>query len=148
MLRSRTSPPFDRIADELDELAGVLAGDHRHTDLESDLLLEGSQVLYWIAVCAVLLELDQETQLELAAGLSSHPEPKDTETVIDDLRNQSAMWREDQADIWEFELKETVWLVGEALSAAEIDPIRLIERDLAELKSREYLRDYFASASA
>lgn len=146
MLRTRTVPPFDRIADELEELAGVLAGEHRHTDLESDLLLEGSQVLYWIAVCSVLLELDQDEQLELAAGLSSHPEPKDTETVIEDLRNQAEIWRQDQADVWDFELKETVWLVGEAMSAAEIDPIRLIERDLDELRSREYLRDYFFSA--
>ena len=34
---------------------GVLAGEHRHSDLESDLLLEGSQVLYWVAVCAAIL---------------------------------------------------------------------------------------------
>ncbi len=147
LLRGPGSPPFGRIADELDELAGVLSGEHRHGDLESDLLLEGSQVLYWIAVSGVMLGIDPEEQLELAAGLSSHPEPKDTETVIDDLRNQAEIWREDQADVWEFELKETVWLVGEAMSAAEIDPIRLIERDLDELRSRPYLQDYFTSAS-
>lgn len=145
LLRTRESPPFERIAGELEELAGVLAGEHRHTDLESDLLLEGSQVLYWVALCAVLLDIDPEDQLELSAGLSSHPEPKDTLTVIDDLRSQAEIWRQDQADVWEFELKETVWLIGEAMSAAEIDPIRLIERDLAELRSRPYLQDYFAS---
>lgn len=119
LLRTRNVPPFDRIADELEELAGVLSGEHRHTDLESDLLLEGSQVLYWIAVCAVLMGIDHDVQLELAAGLSSHPEPKDTETMIYDLRNQAEIWREDQADVWEFELKETVWLVGEAMSAPQ-----------------------------
>jgi phosphoribosyl-ATP pyrophosphohydrolase/phosphoribosyl-AMP cyclohydrolase len=146
LLRTQERPPFERIADELEELAGVLSGEHRHSDLESDLLLEGSQVLYWIAVCGVMLGIDPEEQLELASGLSSHPEPKDTETVIYDLRHQAEIWREDQADVWEFELKETVWLVGEAMSAAAIDPIRLIERDLAELESRPYLRDYFSSA--
>ncbi|HET9660880.1 MAG TPA: phosphoribosyl-AMP cyclohydrolase [Thermomicrobiales bacterium] len=146
LLRTRETPPFERIADELEELAGVLAGEHRHSDLESDLLLEGSQVLYWVAVCGVLLGVDPEAQLELAAGLSSHPEPKDTETVIDDVRHQAEIWRGDRADVWEFELKETVWLVGEAMSAAAIDPIRLIERDLDELKSRPYLHDYFASS--
>jgi phosphoribosyl-AMP cyclohydrolase len=145
LLRSKGTPPFERIADELEELAGVLAGVHRHSDLESDLLLEGSQVLYWVAVCAVMLDIDPEEQLELSSGLSSHPLPKDTLTVIDDLQTHAEMWRENQADVWEFELKETVWLVGEAMSAAEIDPIRLIERDLAELRSRPYLQDYFAS---
>jgi phosphoribosyl-AMP cyclohydrolase len=144
-LRESAAPPFERIADELDELAGVLSGEHRHTDLESDLLLEGSQVLYWIAVCGVFLGIDHDEQLELSAGLSSHPEPKDTETVIDDLRQQAELWRENQGDVWEFELKETVWLVSEAMSAAEIDPILLIERDLDELRTREYLRDYFSS---
>ncbi|MCC6674746.1 MAG: phosphoribosyl-AMP cyclohydrolase [Thermomicrobiales bacterium] len=144
-LRSAPLAPFDRIADELEELAGVISGEHRHSDLESDLLLEGSQVLYWIAVSGAFLGLDYDA-LELTAGLSSHPEPKDQETVIDDLRAQAELWRNDGADIWEFELKETIWLVGEAMSAADIDPIRLIERDLAELQSRDYLADYFASA--
>lgn len=148
MLRSTSLPPTHRIADELDELAGVLTGEHRHSDLESDLLLEGSQVLYWVAVCGVMLRLDQESQLELAAGLSSHPEPKDLDTVVDDLRQQAELWRMDRADILEFELKETVWLVGEAMSAAEVDPIRLLERDLDELRSRDYLRDYFAGAGS
>ncbi len=146
LLRTVETPPFGRIADELEELAGVLAGEHRHSDLESDLLLEGSQVLYWIAVCAAILDIDPEEQLEISAGLSSHPEPKDRLTVIDDLRTQAEVWRADQADVWEFELKETVWLVGEAMSAAEIDPIRLVERDLDELRTRSYLQDYFASA--
>ena len=65
---------------------------------------------------------------------------------MDDLRTQAEVWRADRADVWEFELKETVWLVGEAMSAAEIDPIRLVERDLDELRTRSYLQDYFASA--
>lgn len=146
LLREQRVPPSDRIGDELDELAGVLSGEHRHTGLEADLLLEGSQVLYWVAVCSVLLGIDRE-QLELESGSSVHPEPKDTETVILDLRDHATLWREGRADIWEFELKETIWLVGEAMSAADIDPIRLFERDLAELQARPYLQRYFDSIS-
>lgn len=146
LLRSGQPAPFDRIGDELDELAGVLAGEHRHNDLESDLLLEGSQVLYWIAVCGVILGIDEE-QLEFGAGLSQHTDPKDLETVIEELRDHALLWREDRADIWEFELRETIWLVSDAVNAAGIDPIRLIERDLAELRSRPYLQSYFDSVS-
>ncbi len=48
--------PFARIADEMDELAGVLAGEHSHSgDLMQDVILEGSQVLYWLNVLAVCL---------------------------------------------------------------------------------------------
>ncbi len=146
LLRTRPAAPLTRIADELEELAGVLAGEHRHNDLESDLLLEGSQVLYWVAVSGVLMNIGPE-QLELAAGLSDHPEPKDTPTVIDELRSHAASFRAKHQGIPEFELKETIWLVGEAMSAAAIDPIRLIERDLAELRTRPYLAGYFASVA-
>ena len=37
-----------RIADELRELAGVLDGEHRHAGREPDVLLEASQVIYWL----------------------------------------------------------------------------------------------------
>src|SRR5215216_2695464 len=37
-----------RIADELRELAGVLDGEHRHAGRERDVLLEASQVIYWL----------------------------------------------------------------------------------------------------
>src|SRR5262249_13363201 len=52
-LQPGAPPVDDRIADELRELAGVLDGTHRHESLAADLLLEGSQVLYWLAVAAV-----------------------------------------------------------------------------------------------
>lgn len=37
----------NRIADELDELAGVLDGSHAHSDPASDVALEAGQVIYW-----------------------------------------------------------------------------------------------------
>lgn len=146
ILRTQTLPPSDRIADELEELAGVLAGEHRHTGLEADLLLEGSQVLYWIALCSVFLGIES-AQLELDSSLKPHSEPRDIDTVILDLRDRAQVWREERADQWIFEFRETIWLISEAMSAAAIDPMRLIERDLAELSIRPYLRDYFGTAA-
>ena len=42
-----------RVADELGELAGVLAGSHRHGEFRDDVALEAGQVLYWLTLVAV-----------------------------------------------------------------------------------------------
>ena len=42
-----------RARQELDELAGVLAGTHRHHGGDRDVILEASQVSYWATVAAV-----------------------------------------------------------------------------------------------
>ncbi|MCA9860374.1 MAG: phosphoribosyl-AMP cyclohydrolase [Thermomicrobiales bacterium] len=148
MVRGSGPPPLNRVADELEELAGVLAGEHVHEGLEADLLLEGSQVLYWIAVCGVMLDLDHEHDLEISAGLTAEAEIRDLGSIIDDLRSHAELLAQAESDAPEFDLKEAVWLVGAAMGVAEIEPIRLIERDLAELRRKPYLADYFASAGA
>jgi hypothetical protein len=42
-----------RLADELQELAGVQSGEHVHTGRKDDTILEGSQVSYWLFLLAV-----------------------------------------------------------------------------------------------
>lgn len=44
-----------RAREELEELRGVLAGTHRHHGGEADVILEASQVHYWLLVAAVAL---------------------------------------------------------------------------------------------
>src|SRR5438552_8137889 len=44
-----------RLAEELDELAGVLTGTHRHVGIAEDVVLEGSQVCYWIYLVSLCL---------------------------------------------------------------------------------------------
>jgi hypothetical protein len=41
-----------RLADELQELAGVQSGEHVHTGRKEDTVLEGSQVGYWLLLLA------------------------------------------------------------------------------------------------
>lgn len=55
LLRNPAQSVSLRVADELAELAGVLAGEHRHSDAESDTRLEASQVVYWLLVEALRL---------------------------------------------------------------------------------------------
>lgn len=148
--------PFDRIADELDELAGVLSGEHSHSgNREDDLLLEGSQVLYWLAVLSVQLGLDGDRDLDLAQALSPASSVGSIDESAVSLRTLSKRWRSfasnqaSHADTPEGllgELKTTFVLVAGSVEPTIGDPIRLIERDLAELQSKPYLADYFASA--
>ena len=70
-LRSRDAGSQARLGDELRELAGVLEGTHRHDDLASDLLLEGSQSLYWAIVTAVHAGIGWE-HLRPDRALSTH----------------------------------------------------------------------------
>ena len=46
-----------RVADELQELAGVQSGEHAHTGKQDDTVLEGSQVSYWLFLLAVTNDL-------------------------------------------------------------------------------------------
>src|SRR5437660_5560297 len=63
-----------RLADELQELAGVQNGEHVHTGKQDDTVLEGSQVSYWLFLLAAtnnLLFDDFAPHTALLSGYSS-----------------------------------------------------------------------------
>jgi phosphoribosyl-AMP cyclohydrolase len=134
-----------RIADELRELAGVLDGEHRHTDPERDVLLEASQVIYWLLleslrnrVTWMALRPDRAlatVETQLSAG-----------TVCRLLRAEAGRWSECERDPLDITAAAhaTLSLVGQACASGGIDPLAAVEFDLAELESRAYLAPYFA----
>jgi phosphoribosyl-AMP cyclohydrolase len=148
--------PFDRIADELEELAGVLAGTHSHSgDVKNDVTLEGSQVLYWLNVLAIGSAQEWDRDLELEKVMfPPHDFSERSERTIPELRDAATTWRiagarlESEHDAFmkklPQELCSTYWLVARAVSPV-VKPFRLVEHDLDELKSKLYLTDYFAS---
>jgi phosphoribosyl-AMP cyclohydrolase len=133
-----------RIADELRELAGVLDGQHRHVDRERDVLLEGSQVIYWLlleslrnGVTWMALRPDRAlatVDAQLLAG-----------TVCRLLRAKADRWSESEHDDVDVAaaIHATLSLVGQACVSAGIDPLAAVRSDLAELESRPYLARYF-----
>ena len=133
-----------RIADELRELAGVLAGEHRHVDRERDTLLEASQVIYWLfleslrnGVTWMALRPDRALATvdpQLPAG-----------TVYRLLRAEADRWSESGHNNLDLAaaVHATLSLVGQACVTAGIDPLTAVHSDLAELKSRPYLAPYF-----
>ena len=56
MLRKKDADFFrNRAEEEFTELSGVTDGSHRHSDdLETDFVLESSQIFYWLALAAIV----------------------------------------------------------------------------------------------
>jgi phosphoribosyl-AMP cyclohydrolase len=148
--------PFDRIADEMEELAGVLAGEHDHSgDMDQDVILEGSQILYWLNILSIGVgqEWDRDLDLDNVLFPPDHFSEASVSS-IQKLRETAATWRlakarskDEQSDYMEEllqELSSSYWLVSRAVSPV-VEPSRLVEHDLDELQSKPYLADYFAS---
>lgn len=64
---------------ELDELRGVLAGTHRHTDTVSDVILEASQAHYWLTLAALRDDLSYEDWSPHHALSNGYINAEDTE---------------------------------------------------------------------
>lgn len=138
-----------RIADELDELAGVLDGSHRHGDQRSDAVLEAGQVIYWLTLRGVRdgvtwdqvrpdRALDAPAGQEVARG-----------TLARLLRSDAAAWRAgpDRVGIGA-RMHASLAIIGQALTSFSIDPKDVIARDVTELRSKPYLAPFFASAGS
>lgn len=146
LLRTPDADVSGRIADELRELAGVLDGSHRHGGLEADLLLEGTQVLYWVTVGALQARVAW-TDLRPDRALSTHTGELNAGTVSAMLRAEAAAW-EAETDLDAHtppRYHATLALVGQAIQRGGITPEQLITADLQELLAKPYMSAYVAS---
>ncbi len=143
-LRNSDQDIQGRIADELRELAGVLDGEHRHTSRERDVLLEASQVIYWLLLEALRNGVTW-MRLRPDRALATVEEQLPASTIGRLLRAE--------ADLWSGNVREhldaaasahaTLSLVGQACVSAGLDPLAAVQTDLVELESRSYLAPYF-----
>jgi phosphoribosyl-AMP cyclohydrolase len=143
-LRETNQDFRSRIAGELQELAGVLDGSHRHSDRESDLLLESSQVIYWVLLQA-LHDAVTWSRLRPDRALTTGDEQIPLTMVTQLLRAQGGRWsapKPPDSDITA-SLHATIALVGQACASAGLSPLTVVETDLADLKSRPYLAPFF-----
>ena len=60
LLEQDTGYLIARLADEQEELAGVLSGEHSHSGKQPDTILEGSQVAYWLLLIAATIKLSYD----------------------------------------------------------------------------------------
>lgn len=137
-----------RIADELRELAGVLAGTHQHADQRADLLLEGGQVLYWITLAALRDQIPW-SELRPDRALSTRSDELAPSTLVKMLTAEADAWSAsiDEGRAGAARFHATLALVGQAIHAGSITPLELIESDLAELYAKPYMASYLPSLS-
>lgn len=144
-LRNPEEPLARRLADELRELAGVLDGSHSHQGLVGDVLLEGSQTIYWTALLAVragipwsALRPDRALQTT-ENGLSSN-------TLAGMLRTEADAWaasaQSDPATL-PARCHATLALIAQACQTAGVEPAAILQRDLDDLRTRPYLAPIF-----
>lgn len=155
-LMHQVAMPFDRVADELDELVATFQGTHSHSgDLKQDVVLEGSQVFYWLNVIAVGTRLSWDTDLAIGDAIALHSEPGNVPPDINIglVRSMANSWRNTTSEPTDVEasreslaceLARTYLLVARAVEPV-IDPVELIRSDLDALRAKPYLADYFAS---
>lgn len=133
-----------RVADELRELAGVLDGEHRHAGRERDVLLEASQVIYWLLVESLRDGASWMT-LRPDRALATVDAQLPAGTVIRLLRAEADRWSETACERPDVVAAAHVALslVGQACVSVGLDPLAAVHADLAELESRPYLAPYF-----
>jgi phosphoribosyl-AMP cyclohydrolase len=133
-----------RIADELRELAGVLDGQHRHDGREHDVLLEASQVIYWLLLESLRNGVTWMTLRPDRALTTADPQLP-AATIGRLLRAEADRWSENapkETDV-AASAHATLSLVGQACVSAGLDPLAAVQYDIVELESRPYLAPYF-----
>jgi hypothetical protein len=135
-----------RLLEELYELYGVVEGTHFHEGFDSDLILEGYEVLYWAFSLAIAQQISYtditpglQLQQGFQAGVLSRSEllPHFTPVIETVAATQLALGAT--------ELSQVAYLVGQACALNQTSPARLLERDRHEMSQKAYLNEYWAS---
>ncbi len=135
-----------RVADELRELAGALDGSHHHTTLEEDVLLEGTQTLYWLTLAAVHAGITWN-RLRPDRALATGHEAFSGSLVAALLRADADRWATPAGNADDISARShaTLALVGQACRVVGISGRALVEADLTDLRAKPYLATYFAA---
>ena len=117
-----------RAREELGELQGVIDGTHRHSGTRDDILLEASQVIYWLCLAAARDSLTYaDWQPDVVLSRSHPPTPSPF------LRMERGRLHEDAVGS---ALTDILLQVASLLAATDVAPIEPVRRDLASLRQR------------
>jgi hypothetical protein len=125
-----------RLADELDELAGVAVGSHRHHGWPEDVTLEGSQVCYWTLVWAIgagqrFEDLRPGGWLRDAPAVAPNEAATQGRALAEAIRDGTAQ----PPAVWGAALRQ----VALVCAACGVSPAAVVEFDLAQMAARPYL---------
>jgi phosphoribosyl-AMP cyclohydrolase len=129
-----------RASEELQELAGVLAGTHVHSSQAEDVILEGRQVCYWLLLMAVAAGLSYEAvspHSHLSSGFESG-KALGTATAGEFAHESS---QDEQAML--NEISAGLRLVGTVCRQQGVSLLALAEAELLDLQQKSYLSEAF-----
>lgn len=141
-----------RVADELAELRGTVAGTHGHGGGRDDVVLEAYQSLYWLIVLAVAAgdrydDLQpHEAMIPLSSSGAAHDYWRGDEGVRSGEGDEWA-WLDDPRQR-HAAIRQGVSLVAAECSHGGVDVAEAVARDLRELRSKPYLQPYWDAPSS
>lgn len=137
VLRADDDQITPRIADELNELAGVLDGSHTHKNLAADIALEGGQVCYWLALRCIRHGLTWDGVRPDRALDATGDDVTSAATIAALLRAAAAAWAVDGvASDPAAKAHATFALVAHACASGSVPPRDVIASDLEHVSAR------------
>ena len=127
-----------RLADELQELADVQSGEHAHSGLQPDTILEGSQVGYWLLLLAATNNVRYDDFTPHTSILSGYYEHKDDtdEKVIEQRQQCLDLLTENEPSTIAQGLGLGFALIGWACAKAKVSPLAPAEFDLEQMRCK------------
>ncbi len=138
-----------RLAEELQELKGVIEGTHFHEGFDQDIILEGYEVWYWAACLAASRGCTYELikpHRPLEAGFKAASEQRATLfTTVPNLIEEALAADLEKVKVIKL-FEEVMLFIGAACSLNNTSPQILLERDIREMRQKTYLAGYWQSA--
>ena len=125
-----------RLGDELEELANVQAGEHVHSDKQSDTILEGSQVGYWLFLLAAVLRIPYDDFRPHQALLDAFYHGYDSLWSLEQRQNCLNQLISSKPEEIALGLRIGFAVIGWACAAAKVNPLDPAEYDLAQMRRK------------
>ena len=124
---------LSRLSDELQEMADVQSGEHGHTDRQSDTILEGSQVGYWLMLLAAIKKIKYDDFIPHKAVLEGYYGQHNSGWSVEQQENCLSLLANNESAMIVQGLQIGFALIGWACAEAGISPLAPAEYDLAQM---------------
>ena len=125
-----------RLGDELQEMADVMSGEHVHIDQQSDMILEGSQVGYWLLLLAAVKKIRYDDFKPHVAVLDGYYEQHDLGWSVEQQQNCLSLLVGNEPAMIVQGLQIGFALIGWACTEARVSPLDPAEFDLAQMRRK------------
>ena len=125
-----------RLGDELQELAEVQSGEHIHADRQSDTVLEGSQVGYWLLLLAATKKIRYDDFWPHEAIFDGYYEQHDSGWSVEQQQNCLSLLASNEPAKIAQGLQIGFALIGWACAEAAVSPLDPAEYDLAQMRRK------------